>query len=104
MKMKDNTDIKSISEAYVSMLKERKIRSLYRKDVKYYDSTSPEDVAAEIEAQVEFMGGPDEAPDGKDFMKVVDMMRKGKIRDARRYAQGLDSDPRDFLLDAMRDL
>jgi hypothetical protein len=56
-----------------------------------------EELWKEIEAYAKKHGGIDK----KDMMKVAMMLKKGDRKGAVKYARGLDTDPRDWLLDKM---
>lgn len=56
-----------------------------------------EETWKEIEAYAKKHGGIDK----KDMLKVAMMLKKGDRKGAEKYARGLDTDPRDWLLDKM---
>ena len=56
-----------------------------------------EETWKEIEAYAKKHGGIDK----KDMLKVAMMLKKGDRKGAEKYARGLETDPRDWLLDKM---
>jgi len=63
----------------------------------YYEAKDMSKVASEIEAHAKKKGGIDK----NDMMKVASMIKRGQVKQAMDFAQELDSDPRDFILDKM---
>ena len=88
--MKDNSDIKSISEAYVSMLSEAKMKG-------------PEDAAKKLEKASKRFDGSDK----KALKKYADMLRKNgydAIIDVEKDKRSKDTIIRDEVDDVLDDL
>jgi len=64
---------------------------------KLFEESVNEEVWKEIETYAKKHGGIDK----NDMMKVAMMLKKGDRKGAVKYARGLDTDPRDWLLDKM---
>ena len=66
---------------------------------KLFEESVNEELWKEIETYAKKHGGIDK----NDMMKVAMMLKKGDRKGAVKYARGLDTDPRDWLLDKMNE-
>jgi len=80
----------------VDKVKNDALKALQRK----YKTEDMKSVASEIETYAMKHGGIDKA----DMMKVANLLKMGKMSDAKKKVMSMDTDPRDFLLDKMKKL